>query len=225
MVPVDQALQAIASFSLAAGMLTITPGLDTALILRTAAVKNGRQAFLIALGTSTGCFLWCVLAAVGLGALLLLSAQLYDTIRLFGAVYLIYLGATMIWRSKKGNLPTATNISITGDIDASKTQEQKPFQSFCQGLLNNLLNPKVGLFYATFLPQFIPKDLPVELFSILLGSIHALEGILWGAVLILATRPLSHWLKKPTFTQNLDRATGAILLFFGIKLVTEHQTT
>lgn len=210
-------LQSLVSFAVAAGFLTVTPGIDTALILRTATVKKARQAFLVALGASTGCILWCAIAALGLGALLLVSAKSYDIIRFLGAGYLLYLGAAMILKARNDGFRT--------NIETGKAQEDKTGLSwFCQGLFNNLLNPKVGIFYVTFTPQFIPQNQNVTFFSLLLGGIHAIEGLLWATLLILATQPLSNWLKQPKVTQNLDRLTGSILIGFGLKVATEQHS-
>lgn len=85
--------------------------------------------------------------------------------------------------------------------------------------MTNLLNPKVGIFYVTFLPQFVAAGVNVTAFSMLLASIHAAEGIMWFAALTLATRPLSNWLRRPRVGKTLDRATGLVLVGFGLELV------
>jgi threonine/homoserine/homoserine lactone efflux protein len=90
-----------------------------------------------------------------------------------------------------------------------------------RGLLTNLLNPKVGVFYLSFLPQFIPPDVQVWSFSMLLALIHATEGILWFLLLANATELLSNWLRKRRVVMALDSAMGAILIAFGLKLAFE----
>jgi threonine/homoserine/homoserine lactone efflux protein len=87
-----------------------------------------------------------------------------------------------------------------------------------RGLLTNLLNPKVGVFYLSFIPQFIPTGVPVWSFSILLALIHAIEGILWFLLLTNATELLSGWLKRRSVVMALDSAMGAVLIAFGFKL-------
>jgi threonine/homoserine/homoserine lactone efflux protein len=96
-------------------------------------------------------------------------------------------------------------------------------QWFVRGLLTNFLNPKVGVFYVTFLPQFIPAGVSVTSFSMLLAAIHATEGILWFCLLTLATRPLSRWLRRPRVAKTLDRTTGAVLVGFGLGLVFDNR--
>ena len=209
-------LQAILSFALAAGLLTMTPGLDTALILRTATVKGAREASGVALGTAIGCFIWCILVSAGLGALLMASTLIYHALQIAGACYLLYLGGQMILKSRKGEL--ATSIA---PVQNEMLSTNRLSQWFYQGLLNNLLNPKVGVFYVTFLPQFLPKGVNIPVFGMLLGLVHAAEGLLWFLLLIRATRPLSGWLKQPKVTQRLDRLTGGILILFGLKLALE----
>jgi threonine/homoserine/homoserine lactone efflux protein len=87
------------------------------------------------------------------------------------------------------------------------------------GLLTNLLNPKVGVFYLSFLPQFIPTGVPVWSFSILLALIHATEGLLWFLLLTNATELISNWLRQRRVVMALDSLMGAILIAFGLKLV------
>ncbi len=213
-------LQALLSFAFATGLLTITPGLDTALILRTATVKGSRPALWVGLGIALGCLIWCILAAFGLSAILSASRQVYDLVRLGGACYLIYLGL-QLWQ--KAGQADGLIIPSPQEITTQELAEQPIRQWFFQGLLTNLLNPKVGVFYVTFMPQFLPVNSNVPIMGTGMGLIHAAECLLWFSLLILATRPLSRWLQKPQFTKAMDRLTGSLLLGFGMKLALEPE--
>ena len=211
---------ALLAFALAAGLLTITPGLDTALVLRTAAVERPRRAMLAALGICCGCLMWGLAASVGLGALLAASQAAYRTLRIAGACYLILLGTKMLLRKHQSTSAVGEALSppaCTNPVSASARRW------FVRGLLTNILNPKVGVFYVTFLPQFITPGVSVTSFSMLLAAIHATEGILWFSLLTLATRPLSRWLRRPPVAQTLDRATGTVLVGFGLVLVLDYR--
>ena len=204
--------QALLSFTLAAGLLTITPGLDTALVLRTAAVEGGKQAMLAGIGICFGCLLWGVAASFGLSALLAVSGFAYNVLRIVGAIYLGYLGIKLLIRAFAS---TSSNSGAEPEEYASKDGSLW----FKRGLLTNLLNPKVGVFYLSFLPQFIPTGVPVWSFSILLALIHATEGLLWFLLLTNATELISSWLRQRRVVMALDSLMGAILIAFGLKLV------
>lgn len=207
---------ALVAFTAAAGLLTITPGLDTVLVLRTAAVEGSRRAMLAGAGICLGCLTWGLAASVGLGGLLAVSRFAYDALRVLGACYLMFLGARMFFRSR----PVLTDL---GRSESPRAAEANSSDSgsrwFARGFLTNILNPKVGVFYVTFLPQFVPSGVDVTSFSMLLAAIHATEGIVWFAALTLATRPLSSWLRLPRVAKTLDRATGLVLVGFGLQLV------
>ena len=94
---------------------------------------------------------------------------------------------------------------------------------FVRGVLTNLLNPKVGIFYVTFLPQLIPTGVNVVGFSMLLASIHAIEGVLWFGVLTAAVRPVSVWLRQGRVAKILDRITGTVFVGFGLTLLFEDR--
>lgn len=202
MSPLEQSLIA---FTLAAALLTITPGLDTALVLRTAAAEGSRRAFAAALGICLGCLAWGLLVAVGLGMLLKASELAYLALKWVGAAYLLYLGARLIFARR-------TEIESGGEQPAGRANW------FLRGLLTNLLNPKVGAFYVSFLPQFIPAGASVPSTTLLLAGVHAGLGLLWFLLLIGATRPLARVLRRPGLVRGLDRATGAVLIFFGLRL-------
>lgn len=204
---------ALAAFSLAALLLTLTPGLDTALVLRTAAVEGGRQAMLAGSGISAGVLVWGLLAALGLGAVLAVSETAFLILQIAGAGYLAYLGSTLLWRA----------FARQGLVLDTAPARQRPGSWFARGLLTNLLNPKVGAFYVGFLPQFIPAGVDVVAFSALLTAIHGLFGLLWFAALVLATRPLAAFLRRPSTVRAIDATTGAVLIAFGIKLAFTHR--
>jgi threonine/homoserine/homoserine lactone efflux protein len=203
--------QALLSFTLAAGLLTITPGLDTALVLRTSAVEGGKQAMLAGIGICFGCLLWGVAASFGLSALLAVSGFAYKVLRIVGAIYLGYLGIKLLLRA-------FTSTSSNSAVEPEEYASRDGSLWFKRGLLTNLLNPKVGVFYLSFLPQFIPTGVPVWPFSILLALIHATEGLLWFLLLTNATELVSGWLRQRRVVMALDSATGAIFIGFGLKI-------
>ena len=143
--------QALLSFTLAAGLLTITPGLDTALVLRTAAVEGGKRALLAGAGICSGCLLWGAAASFGLSAVLAVSGFAYNVLRIVGAIYLGYLGIKLFIRAFA---PTSSNSAAEPVLDKDNGGDSSLWLR--RGLLTNLLNPKVGMFYLSFLPQFIP---------------------------------------------------------------------
>jgi threonine/homoserine/homoserine lactone efflux protein len=198
---------ALTAFVIAAALLTVTPGLDTALVLRTAGVEGARRAALAGLGICLGCLAWGLIAALGLGALLQASEFAYTILRWAGAAYLVYLGVKLIGSKREGLI----------DQDAGP-EGASGGAWFWRGLLTNLLNPKVGIFYVSFLPQFIPSGASVAGNTILLAAIHAALGLAWFGALILATRPIAAVLRRPGTVRMLDRLTGGLFLLFGARL-------
>ena len=200
-------LQALLAFSVAAALLTITPGLDTALVLRTAAVEGGRRAALAGLGIVAGCLAWGAAVALGLGALLEASTLAFNILKWAGAVYLVWLGVGLILKPRE-----------RFDLTAPAGPQGSDFAWMRRGFLTNLLNPKVGVFYVSFLPQFMAQGVPAGPFLVLLAAIHGLIGLAWFAMLIAATRPLARALKRPAVVGWLDRVTGGVFVAFAARL-------
>jgi len=198
------------AYTLAAALLTITPGLDTALVLRTAASEGPRRALWSGLGIVTGCFAWAAIVAGGLSALLVASELAYNALRWVGAAYLLSMGFRLLYK------PRESFVNETAPQNGGRG-------AFARGALTNLLNPKVGIFYVSFLPQFIPPGVSVAPFTLLLGAIHALLGVFWFLALIAATRPLTRWLRRPSVVRRLDRITGGIFIAFGARLALESR--
>lgn len=199
--------QALLAFVATASILTLTPGVDTAMVLRSAASGGPRPAAYAAIGIALGCLVWGAAVSVGLGALLAASELAFTAVRWSGAAYLLYLGLKLSLR------PRTVMTSAAHDLKAVE-----PWVLLRQGLLTNLLNPKIGVFYITFLPQFVPAGATVATFSFLLATIHVLLGLLWFAVLIAATVPMERILRRPGVVRNLDRVTGGVFIAFGVKL-------
>ena len=203
-------LQALAAFLVAAGLLTITPGLDTAMILRTAAVEGPRRAAMAALGICAGCLVWGLAVALGLGLLLTASTTAYTVLKWAGAAYLVWMGLGLILRPRS-----------RFELEAPATRRGSNW--FLRGLMTNLLNPKVGVFYVSFLPQFVPAGVAAGPFIVLLTAIHVTLGLIWSAGLIGATAPLKTWLSRGAVVRWLDRVTGGVFLAFGLKLALERR--
>ncbi|MFJ4344395.1 LysE family translocator [Pseudomonas sp. NPDC089401] len=195
----------VIAFTLAATVLTLTPGLDTALVLRTATVEGRAQALRAALGINAGCMLWGAAVAFGLGALLAVSEFAYSVLKFGGAAYLLYLGLGMLLRPRR---------SLAGDA----LQNVSASNWFVKGLLGNALNPKVGIFYVSFLPQFIPQGEPLVAWTFGLVGIHVLLGLVWSLVLIMATQSFGKVLRRDAVISWMDRTTGIIFMAFAAKL-------
>ncbi|WP_248741403.1 MULTISPECIES: LysE family translocator [unclassified Pseudomonas] len=193
------------AFTFAATLLTLTPGLDTALVLRTATVEGKQQALRAALGINAGCLLWGAAVAFGLGALIALSELAYNLLKYCGAAYLAWLGLNMLLRPRRSLASAEANGKPGGNW-------------FLKGMLGNVLNPKVGIFYVSFLPQFIPQGQPLVPWTFGLVSIHVVLGLIWSLVLIGATQPLSGFLRREKVIRWMDRTTGVIFVLFAARL-------
>ena len=205
--------QSLVAFCIAAGLLTIAPGLDTALVLRTAAAEGPRGAALAGLGVVIGCLTWGAAVAFGLGALLAASQLAFSALKWAGALYLVWLGLHLLLKPRS-----------RFDLELADQGPPPSSRSWLgRGYLTNLLNPKVGVFYVSFLPQFLPAHVPAGPFIFLLAVLHALMGIAWLALLIVATRPVARALQRPAVVRRLDRLTGLVFLGFGVKLALVRQ--
>jgi threonine/homoserine/homoserine lactone efflux protein len=182
------------------------------MVLRTATVEGPRRAMLAAFGVATGCLAWGTIVAAGLGALLAASELVYSALRWAGAAYLLYLGIKLIARPRTA-LVTASGGRVQGGA----------FDWFRRGFLTNLLNPKIGVFYVSFLPQFIPASANVPCMTLLLAAIHASLGPIWFGILIAATQPITPLLQARHVIAWLDRLTGGIFVAFGLRLALQHR--
>jgi threonine/homoserine/homoserine lactone efflux protein len=195
-----------AAFIAAAALLTVTPGVDNAMVLRAAATEGARSGAFAALGISLGCLVWAGAVSVGLGALLHASELAYTMLKWVGAAYLIWLGLKLLLKPR-------TQLSET-----DTAAPQAGFAAMRAGFFTNVTNPKIGVFYVTFLPQFIPEGANVAIYSFFLASVHVIIGLAWFTALIAATVPIGRMLRRPSIVRALDRITGGVFILFGLKL-------
>ncbi|WP_296600546.1 LysE family translocator [Phenylobacterium sp.] len=205
-------VQALSAYVVAAGLLTLTPGLDTALVLRTAAVEGPKRAAFAALGINVGCLIWGGAVALGLGALLAASTLAFNVLKWIGAAYLLWLGLNLLLKPRDRFEVAGGDRRGGGDLTWMR-----------RGFLTNLLNPKVGVFYVSFLPQFLPQGVQAAPFIFLLAVIHVVLGSCWSATLIAATRPIAGVLQNAAVVRWLDRLTGGVFLAFGVRLALDRR--
>jgi RhtB (resistance to homoserine/threonine) family protein len=204
----------ILAFAGVAALLTITPGADTMLVMRSVLARGQRAGLLTTLGICTGCLIHAALSALGLSLILMRSALVFDAVKLAGAGYLVYLGVQSLrqaWRAESGRVALE---SVRAELPPRSTFST----AFGVGLLTNLLNPKVAIFYLAFLPQFISPGDPVLAKSLLLALLHATMGVTWLSLVTLFLSRLRAWLVRPRVKQMLETFTGTILILFGLRL-------
>jgi threonine/homoserine/homoserine lactone efflux protein len=199
---------AVVTFAVVALALTLTPGLDTALVLRSALTRGRGDAAATAVGIVAGLFVWGAAAAVGVSALLTVSQLAYDVLRYAGAAYLVWFGVRLLVRAARGTVAAEPDRVFRGSA----------WRAARQGLSTNLLNPKVGVFYVALLPQFLPPhDNPLAV-GLLLAGVHGAMTLAWFAVLITLASALGRRLRRPATVRAIDGVTGTTLVGFGIKL-------
>lgn len=202
---------ALLGFSAVAAVLTLIPGLDTTLVLRSALTQSRRHAAVTALGISTGALAWGGAAAVGAAALLAASELAYRTLTIAGAVYMAYLGVRLVAKSFR-----QAEVAVAG------AEAPVPlWRAFVNGAWTNLLNPKIGAFYVATIPQFIPEGASHLGMGLLLAGVHDVIGLLWFAGLIWGARVARRWLTSARGVKIVDRVAGVVLIGFGARLALE----
>lgn len=204
-----------------AALLTITPGADTAVVTKVALEHGRRAALRTTVGIITGLMLWATASAVGLAAILTASATAFTIIKFAGAAYLLWLGIQSIWpgrRQQEVAPAPAPDGEMRGALDGGAGRSP-----FLRGLLSNLLNPKVGIFYTTFLPQFIAPGESVFAKSLLLAAIHGAMGLAWLSGYAALVAKAGDVLRRPSIKRALDRVTGVVLIAFGLRLAVERR--
>jgi len=193
-----------------AALLTITPGADMAMVSRSVLMGGRREAFATTLGILAGCLVWAIVSALGVAAVLAASQTAYDALRLAGAAYLVWLGVQSLWAAWRG-------------LEVELPSNSAPRSHFRQGFLTNLFNPKIAIFYSTFLPQFIGPGDPALLLSILLAAVHIGFGLVWLTTYAWLLDRAVTTFKSSRLRRSLDALTGTVLVALGLRLAAERR--
>lgn len=199
-----------------AALLTISPGADMALVTRNALAGGRAAAQLTTLGISAGLLSWAVASALGLAALLSASATAFLVVKVAGAVYLVALGARTIVRAWRGAPPNPGPAAV--GAGARPAVSPRGRLAFRQGLLTNLLNPKIAVFYATVLPQFVATGDPVLVMTVGLALIHVCLTLAWLSGYAYVLTRAGDVLRRPLARRTIDAVTGTVLVGLGLRL-------
>lgn len=194
-------------------LLIILPGPDTAIATKNTLSAGKVGGFKTVLGTFCAILIHTIAAVVGLSAIIVKSAFLFSVFKYVGAVYLVYLGVKTIWAlpNKKEEIPMESNV-------ANKFKNQSQFK---QGFLTNMLNPKVAVFFLTFLPQFVDPGTNTIGPFLLMGVTYAVLTAIWFILYIYLVDQISAFMKRPRTTTVIESITGIVLIGFGVKLALE----
>jgi RhtB (resistance to homoserine/threonine) family protein len=195
-----------------AALLTITPGADMAMVSRSVLAGGRRDGLATTLGILAGCLVWAIVSAAGVAAVLAASETAYDALRLAGAAYLVWLGVQSLVAAWRGEQPNAE--------PERPGRRSSPFR---QGLLTNLFNPKIAIFYSTFLPQFIAPGDPALLISLLLAGVHIVFGLIWLSAYVWVLDRAVTAFKGSRLRRALDALTGTVLVVLGLRLAAERR--
>lgn len=206
----------IEAFLIAITILTLTPGLDTALVLRNTSRGGAKAGYITSLGICCGLFVHATFSAIGISAILAQSATLFQIIKWLGALYLIWLGFSSLKSIIQGQNST---LNLKGT--ATKLSHRKALR---EGFLSNVLNPKTGIFYLAFLPQFINPDYSPLLQSLLMAGIHFIIAMIWQCGLASTLNKAKNLLQNGAFLTWMEGVTGAVLIALGIKLLLEDNS-
>jgi threonine/homoserine/homoserine lactone efflux protein len=193
-------------------LLNITPGADILYILGRSSTQGVRGGSVAALGIGAGCLVHILSATVGISALIAASATAFTVVKYVGAAYLVFIGITML-RTRKN-----------GGNEVKPLPQTRLSTIFWQGFLTNALNPKVALFFLAFLPQFVAPDAPHKSLAFLfLGILFNINGTLWNLFVAWASSNLTaRFHRSGQLTPWLNRAIGALFLYFGVRLAVLH---
>jgi threonine/homoserine/homoserine lactone efflux protein len=203
--------------TLALALLTIMPGPDVAIVTRVVLAHGKRAAFRTALGISTGLLFWGLLTVIGLAALLAASAEVYLVVKFAGAAYLIWLGIKTIWQSRHHADRHQTGRHHAAH-EPAVVKPQRPHRPWLTGFINNLLNPKIAIFYTSLLPQLVPSGAPHALTLFSLVIVHAVLTVSWLTTYGYVINRSARFLQLPRVRRALDKLTGIVLIGFGIRV-------
>ncbi|MFZ0158513.1 MAG: LysE family translocator [Kineosporiaceae bacterium] len=198
--------------------LTLLPGADTMLVLR-AAVRDGTgPAVAAGAGVSTGTVIWGAAASAGLASVVASSPVAYDLLRWFGAAYLVLLGLRSILSRGRGLGADLAGPPAAASSGPSAPEARAVVRGYGTGLVTNLLNPKIGVFYLSLLPQFLPPGGHLVVWGMLLSGIHAVLGLVWFALVAAGVGRARRLLSRRRVVRTVESVVGVALVGFGVRV-------
>ena len=204
---------ALAGFLVVVALITITPGPDTALVLRNSLRHNRRDGFLTAAGSASGLLLWGAASSVGVVAVLAASAAAFTALKVIGALYLVWMGGRALWTALRPARPESEPATTPAQPQPTGTWRA---HGYVQGLTTNLLNPKAAVFFTALLPQFVTaRGAGAAPIILGLASIAATASLLGLSLYALAASRAQRLLTTRHGERILDGFLGVVLLGFG----------
>ncbi|MEA4943502.1 MAG: LysE family translocator [Propionicimonas sp.] len=207
--------QAVLGFAVMAAVVTVTPGLDTVLVLRQALRDRRQVAFATALGITVGALLWGFAAAAGLAALFVASEVAFNVLRVAGVGYLVWVAWGYLRAAVRGERAAV-------QVEAPAVR-MGVLEAFGRGLLTDLLNPKMAVFYLTVLPLFLPAGLNPVAVGTSLAGIHAVEAMIWFTVVILGAHSVRRFLDSRRGARVVDGVAGTAMAGFALVLAVDNH--
>lgn len=203
------------AFLIAITILTLTPGLDTALVIRNTSRSGLADGCMTSFGICSGLFVHAFFSAVGISAILAQSAELFQMVKMVGAAYLIWLGLSSLRALSKNGV----GMQVGEEVQLAYSAKR----SLREGFLSNVLNPKTAVFYLAFLPQFVNPEGSPLLQSMLMASVHFIIAMVWQCGLSSILNSAKNLIENGRFMQWMESITGMVLVGLGIKLLMEES--
>jgi len=203
----------IPAFLGVAAFILVTPGPDTALVTKNALIHGRSAGLATSFGVAAGLLVWTIASALGIAAVLHASATAYETVKLIGAAYLVLLGIQALRNAGRYAGDHHRGPAGSRGVDARR--------GFRQGLVSNLANPKVAVFFTSLVPQFIGHGSHVLVPFLLLGGLFVAMTLAWMSGYALMAAKAGGLLTRPRVKAALDRVTGLVLVALGLRLATE----
>jgi len=207
-------MDSLLAFCLMALMMSMLPGADTVLIMKNTISHGAKAGRSTILGMATGLTFWTLIAVLGLAVVIAQSLLLFNAIKYLGAAYLLYLGVRVFFTK---NLLSVEVVQVEHQHLIDKSSRHTYKESYLQGAISNILNPKTVLVYITFMPQFIDLSGNIHQQLIGLGLILTVIAVGWFMILVYLVDHMQRWLQKPRFQKIFQKSTGVMLLGFGVK--------
>jgi threonine/homoserine/homoserine lactone efflux protein len=203
-------MRELAAFLGIAALVIVTPGQDTALTIRNTLLGGRRPGVFTALGVAAGQAVWTAAAAAGVTAIVLASERAFDALRLAGAAYLVVLGLQALLAAIRGERVARPQV---------RRGTLAPGRAFRQGLLSNLANPKMAVFFTSLLPQFASSFAPM----LALGLVFCTLTLAWLSAYAAAVARAGDVLRRPRVRRALEAVTGAVLVALGLRVATTER--